>query len=144
MKSKPHAIAGTLALLIILSFWSATLISEVWGTPAQIARVKTTILFGMGVLIPCMIAAGLGGARLGRGWKLPQVAAKSRRMKLIGLNGALILLPSAVVLALRAQAGNFDTLFYAVQGLELAAGALNITLLALNLRDGIALSRRRG
>ncbi len=33
--------------------------------------------------------------------------------------------------------GEFDANFYAVQALELAAGAVNITLLGFNLRDGL-------
>ena len=64
-------------------------------------------------------------------------------MKLIAANGLLILLPSAVFLAMRAQAGLFDTAFYTVQVLELAAGATNITLLGLNMRDGMQLRKRR-
>ena len=64
-------------------------------------------------------------------------------MKWIAANGLLILVPSAVFLALRTGAGQFDTAFYAVQGLELVAGATNLTLLILNMRDGRALGRRR-
>lgn len=142
MLIKIHAAAGSLALLIIAGFWSATALSELFGGPDQIATVKTVILYGMALLIPAMATAGATGARLGRGMKLPQVAAKMQRMKIIAANGLGILLPSAVFLALRAQAGQFDTAFYAVQGLELMAGATNITLLALNLRDGRRLSDR--
>lgn len=143
MKVAIHAFAGTLALATISTFWTSTLISELFGSHETIAAVKTAILYGMGLLIPAMATAGATGTGLGKGWKLPQVAAKSRRMKIIAANGLLILLPSAVFLALRAQAGQFDTAFYAVQALELIAGAANITLLSLNLRDGLALGRRR-
>lgn len=143
MKIAIHAAAGTLALATISTFWVSTLISELFASHAAIATVKTAILYGMALLIPAMATAGATGASLGKGWKLPQVAAKSRRMKFIATNGLLILLPSAVFLALRAQAGQFDTAFYAVQALELIAGATNITLLSLNLRDGLALGRRR-
>jgi hypothetical protein len=45
-------------------------------------------------------------------------------------------------LSLRASAGSFDATFYAVQLLELAAGATNVTLLALNVRDGLRLAGR--
>ncbi len=142
-KLKLHAAAGTIALATISTFWTATLVSELFSTPATIAEVKSAILFGMLLLIPAMATAGATGASLGKGWKLPQVAAKTRRMKIIAANGILILLPSAVFLALRAQAGQFDTSFYAVQALELIAGATNITLLVLNLKDGMALGKRR-
>jgi len=36
-----------------------------------------------------------------------------------------------------ARAAEFDVSFYAMQVLALAAGTLNITLLGLNLRDGV-------
>ncbi|MGD9862172.1 MAG: hypothetical protein AB7S99_03065 [Pseudodonghicola sp.] len=143
MLIKIHAAAGALALLIITGFWSATALSELFGSPGQIAAAKTAILYGMALLIPLLATAGATGARLGRGLKLPQVAAKMRRMKIVAANGLGILLPSAVFLALRAQAGQFDTAFALVQGLELLAGATNIALLALNLRDGARLSNRR-
>lgn len=143
MKLAIHAVAGTLALATISTFWTATALSELFGSHATIASVKTAIFFGMMILIPAMATAGATGANLGKGWKLPQVAAKSRRMKIIAANGLLVLLPSAVFLALRARAGVFDTGFVLVQSLELLAGAINITLLLLNLRDGLRLRQRR-
>jgi hypothetical protein len=39
-----------------------------------------------------------------------------------------------------ARCAEFDTSFYFVQTLELAAGAANITLLGLNLRDGLRMT----
>jgi hypothetical protein len=143
MNAKLHAAAGTVALLTICAFWLSTVAVELTGTPPAIATVKTAILYGMAVLIPAMAAAGSSGAALGRGVKLPLVAAKARRMKFIAGNGLILLLPSAVFLALRAQAGAFDGWFYTVQAVELAAGATNITLLSLNLRDGLRLAARR-
>jgi len=129
MKPVLHAIAGTIALLTILTFWTSTLLSEIFGTHAQIATVKTAVLYGMLLLIPAMIAAG--------------ASRKAMRMKFIAANGALILLPSAFFLASKAQSGAFDTVFYSVQTLEVIAGAVNITLLSLNMRDGLALRRRK-
>ncbi len=143
MPAKLHAAAGTLALLTICTFWLSTILSELFGTAATIAMVKTAILYGMIILIPSLAIAGASGAALARGWRVGQVIAKARRMKMIAANGLLILLPSAIFLAIRANAGTFDDVFFAVQALELLAGAINITLLALNLRDGLALSRRR-
>jgi len=143
MKLKVHVIAACLALVTISSFWLSTIISEIIGDPALITFVKTGVLYGMIILIPSMATAGATGAAMGRGWKLPQVAGKLRRMKLIATNGLLILLPSAIFLALQAQASQFDAVFFSVQGLEIVAGAANITLLSLNLRDGLSLRKRR-
>ena len=64
-------------------------------------------------------------------------------MPLIALNGLLILVPSALFLAAKASAGAFDTAFYAVQTLELAAGAVNIWLLGVNFRDGLRMTATR-
>ncbi|MCU9847670.1 hypothetical protein OEZ60_06585 [Defluviimonas sp. WL0024] len=143
MKPKIHAAAGAIALATILTFWLSTVLSEIFGSPATVAAVKTAILYGMALLIPAMATAGATGAAMGRGWKLPQVQVKLRRMKIIATNGILVLLPSAVFLAFRARAGVFDTTFYTVQAIELLAGATNIILLGLNLRDGLALALRR-
>ncbi|WP_346899800.1 hypothetical protein [uncultured Roseibium sp.] len=143
MKAILHASAGGLALVMISVFWSATLISELFGTEEAVAGVKTGILWAMAGLIPAMMATGISGAVLGKGWRSPVVARKMRRMRIIAANGVCILLPSAVFLALRAQAGQFDVWFYGIQAVELTAGAANIWLLAQNMKDGISLSRRR-
>jgi len=63
-------------------------------------------------------------------------------MPLIAANGILILIPSALFLAAKARAAEFDTAFYAMQALDLAAGAVNIALLGLNIRDGLKMSGR--
>lgn len=71
---------------------------------------------------------------------------KQKRMPFIAANGILILIPSALFLSFKAQTGAFDTGFYAVQAIELIAGAVNIALLSLNMRDGMRLTgklRRR-
>lgn len=64
-------------------------------------------------------------------------------MPIIAANGILILIPSALFLASKATSGEFDTSFYAVQLIELVAGAVNLTLLSLNMRDGLQLTRGR-
>lgn len=143
MIQKLHVAAGALALLMIAGFWGATALTELVGDAHRITTVKTGILYGMVVMIPAMATAGITGAGLGRGMRLPAVAVKLNRMKVIAGNGILILLPSAVFLALRAQAGQFDSGFVIVQTIELLAGAVNITLLGLNMRDGLRLAARR-
>ena len=71
------------------------------------------------------------------------VPAKRRRMPFIAANGLFILLPCAFFLYHRAAAGQFDAVFYAVQALELLAGATNLLLLGLSMRDGFAIRRPR-
>lgn len=142
MKAKIHAAAGAVALLVVASFWLSTVAAELSGNMAAVAAVKSGILTGMLVLIPAMALAGASGFSLGKGWRSPVVQRKKRRMRFIAANGLLVLLPSAYVLADWAGHGRFDAAFIAVQALELAAGAANIILLSLNMRDGMALRRR--
>lgn len=141
-----HLVAGVLAFTLIVTFWISTAASELFGDGATVAAVKQAILWGMLVLIPAMAAVGGTGFRLGGKSTAPVVVRKRRRMPVIGLNGILILVPSAFFLAARASVGQFDAAFYIVQGIELAAGAVNISLMSLNMRDGLAmtLKRRRG
>ena len=143
MKSKFHALAGSIALICISIFWASTLYVELTGSHVAIAAVKGNILWGMAILIPSMMAVGGSGFSLGAKWKSKVVSAKKVRMKIIAANGMLILLPSAIFLAQWASADMFDTRFYIVQGLEMLAGATNITLLSLNMRDGLAIRAKK-
>ena len=137
-----HPVAGALALLTIATFWVSTSLSELFGSTAAVVAVKSAIPWGFLVLIPALITAGGSGFALTKGRRAGLVSAKIKRMPIAAANGILILIPSALFLASKAKAGEFDTLFYAVQALELAAGAVNITLLGLNMRDGLKMKGR--
>lgn len=138
-----HAAAGTLALALISSFWLGTTISELSGNPDLILAAKTTIVWALPVLVAAMATAGIAGFRVGGRSKAPKVVTKRRRMPFIGLNGLLVLVPSALFLFFKAGAGEYDLAFYTVQAVELLAGAANVTLLGLNLRDGLAMTAGR-
>ncbi len=135
-----HPVAGVLALATILSFWLSTLLSELFASTAVITTVKTLIPWGFLILVPAMALAGMTGFRLAKSRRGPVVAQMRKRMPIIAANGILVLIPAALYLAGKAQAGQFDTSFYIVQVIELIAGAVNITLLGLNMRDGLRLS----
>ena len=137
-----HPAAGALAMLTIATFWLSTALSELFGSHETVAAVKTAIPWGFLVLIPGLAAAGGTGFALSRGRRVGLIAAKMKRMPFIAANGILILIPSALFLASKARAAEFDATFYAVQGLELAAGAVNIALLGLNMRDGLKMKGR--
>jgi len=57
-------------------------------------------------------------------------------------NGLLVLIPSALFLASKAREGELDATFYSVKALELVAGAVNLTLLGRNMRDGFMMTGR--
>lgn len=132
-----HPMAGILALLTIATFWVSTAAAELFASQAAVIAVKTAIPWGFLLLIPALAAAGGSGFVLSKGRRVGLVGTKLKRMRIIAANGILVLIPSALFLASKARAAEFDTSFYAVQALELAAGAVNITLLGLDLRDGL-------
>jgi len=137
-----HPLAGAVAILTIATFWLSTALSELFASEATVAAVKTAIPWGLLVLIPALMAAGGSGFRLAQGRRAGVVSAKIKRMPLIAANGLLVLIPSALFLASKARAAEFDAAFYAVQALELIAGAANIALLGLNMRDGLKMKGR--
>lgn len=140
-----HKLSAILAILIIAALWVATAVSEIFLTHSVVIAVKSGVPYGVALLIPVMATAGATGLRLAKGRRGRVLGAKVRRMPIVAANGVLILIPAAFYLAAKAQAGSFDATFYSVQALELAAGAANLTLLALNIRDGrrMTAGRRR-
>jgi len=138
-----HPVAGAVALLTITIFWLSTVLSELFASEATVTAVKIAIPWGFLLLIPALAAAGGSGFALAKGRRAGLVGAKARRMPFIGANGILVLIPSALFLANKAGHAEFDGTFYAVQALELAAGAVNITLLGLNMRDGLTMRKGR-
>ena len=95
------------------------------------------------MLVPAMATVGATGFSFVRGRTLVGIVKKKAgRMPILAANGLLILIPSALFLASRARAGNLDTWFYVVQVVELVAGATNITLMGLSMRDGLKLKGR--
>lgn len=143
MKTKIHAIAGIIAFLTILIFWTSTVISELFGTYENVLMVKSMILKGMFILVPAMIIVGASGMNLGQHRKDATTLAKKKRMPIIAANGLIILLPAAYFLQSKAEIGSFNNVFYGLQALELVAGAINITLMGLNIRDGRAMTLRK-
>ncbi len=134
-----HPVAGTVAIITIATFWLSTALTELFASHVVVTSVKTAIPWGFLLLIPALALAGGSGVALAKGRRAGLIGAKFKRMPFIAANGILVLIPSALFLASKAKAAQFDTAFYAVQALELVAGATNITLLGLNMRDGLKL-----
>ncbi len=143
MSHRAHLFAGTLALLCIATFFLSTVLVELFGSHLSVAQLKSWIVApGLWVLIPAMVVVGGSGMFLGRARRGRLVESKKKRMPFIAANGLLVLVPCALVLGQWATAGRFDSAFYAVQALELLAGATNLLLMGLNVRDGLRLSGR--
>ena len=142
MSKTIHPVFGGVAFLMTATFWVLTVGFELVGTEAQIIAVKSSIPFGLLLLIPAMAIVGGSGHCMANGRQTGLLGTKAKRMRLIAANGMFVLVPSALFLAWKAQAGALDRAFYAVQAIELAAGAINLTLLGISIRDGLVLTRR--
>lgn len=141
MKRRLHPIAGIVAFVIIATFWVGTIGTELFGSEDHVRTVKLTIPWCFLILVPSLAVAGGTGHLLGRGRTGRLVARK--RMPFVAANGVVILIPAALFLAWKADTYAFDAAFYAVQAVELVAGAVNLALLGMNVRDGFRLAGRR-
>lgn len=137
-----HAIAGGLAFLIILSFQLSSLTVELFGDVHAVAAVKRVIGWSLFILVPMIAATGGSGFAMVGIPKKGAAAAKFRRMRMIGVNGVAILVPAAIFLAWKAGRAELDGWFAAVQALEFLAGLANLTLMGLNIRDGMRMTGR--
>jgi hypothetical protein len=143
MPKRAHLIAGILAPLCLVTFFVSTVLTELFGSHAAVAQLKSLIVSpGLWIMIPAMAAAGGSGMFLSKSRKGRLVDAKKKRMPFIAANGLLVLVPCAIVLNRWAAAGSFDTSFYVVQVVELVAGASNFVLMGLNARDGLRMAGR--
>jgi len=138
-----HAASATLALLLITTFFISTLLSELFGSHQTISHVKSAIFYGIWLVIPFMAIAGISGNKLAPTAKGGIIGQKKSRMPFIATNGVLVLVPAAVYLESLASVGSFNTTFYIVQIIELIAGAINITLMSLNLKSGLVLRKAK-
>ena len=143
MKHRIHLVAAITATLCIGTFFISSILVELFGSGESISVIKSLIVFpGLFILIPAIAATGATGFLIARHRTGRLVEKKKRRMPFIGLNGLFILLPAAIVLNHWAGSGLFDTHFYLLQGIELVAGAINLTLMGLNIRDGLKMTGR--
>lgn len=122
---KVHAAAAFIGFLVIATFWSSTVISELFMDHAAVATVKHSIALALFFFVPIMALAGLTGKKL---------RLTNSLMPKIAANGTLILMPCAIILNLLAQRNDFSALFYSLQALELVAGAANLIMITLHLR----------
>ena len=136
-----HGLAGGLAILTTATFWVASFVSELFLTEAAVIEVKRSIVYyGLAPLVLFMAITGGSGNFLTRNRQNKIVQSKLKRMKVLALNGFLVMIPSALFLHHKASLGEFDRIFYSVQVLELAVGLLQIFLLSQNFREGLMLS----
>ena len=138
-----HRLAASIAILCVATFFLATIFVDLFGTVESLVAVKSLIVWpGLFILVPSIALAGASGFALAKSRTGKLVQTKKKRMPFIGANGVLVLIPSAVFLDRWASTGTFDTSFYVLQGIELLAGAVNLILMSMNMRDGLRMSGR--
>lgn len=138
-----HRITAIVAFLMILTFFTSTLLVELFSDQQTILLVKTYISYAIWVLIPIMALAGITGAKLAPNVKSGPIGNKKKRMPFIAMNGLFVLVPAAIYLQHLAEMGQFDVTFYSIQSVELLAGLINLTLMSLNIRDGFKMKKTK-
>ncbi len=129
--------------MMIATFLFSTVLVELFGSHESVVFVKSLIVVpGIFVLVPAIVATGISGVFLYKHRQDKIVDKKKKRMLYIATNGLLVLVPCAIFLNYSASSGDFDNVFYTVQGVELLAGMINLTLMGLNVRDGLNMSGR--
>jgi len=143
MPKQAHLVAGVIATLCIATFFLSTLLVELFGSHASVAWLKSVVVVpGLFILVPAIAITGGSGLFLSKSRRGRLLDAKKKRMPFIAANGLLVLVPCALVLSRWSAAGSFDATFYVVQAIELSAGAINLALMGMNMRDGLRLSGR--
>ncbi|MFI6497912.1 hypothetical protein [Nonomuraea typhae] len=142
MKRRMHAAFGALALALIAVFMLSSVVAELIGDHELISAVKTAILIGVSVLVLSMAATGGSGRMLAGKARGPAIKTKQKRIAVTAAIGLGVLVPCAIVLQRMAADGSFGTTFYLIQLVEFIGGGVNITLVSLNVRDGMRLTGR--
>jgi hypothetical protein len=137
MKQVIHRAAAIMATLCVATFFSSTLLVELFGSIEAIRQVKSLIVFpGLFILVPAIALTGATGFSLAKQRSGRVINRKKKRMPFIAINGVLILIPAAIFLNQWAIEGNLNTRFYLLQAAELMAGAANLVLMTMNIIDG--------
>ncbi|HHJ19461.1 MAG TPA: hypothetical protein ENJ84_06490 [Gammaproteobacteria bacterium] len=140
-----HRFAASVSILCIALFFSATIFVELLGTAESIAIVKSLIVWpGLFILVPAIALTGGSGFALAKSRSGKLVEQKKKRMPFVGVNGIFVLVPCAIFLDRWASSGSFDAYFYIVQCVELLAGAINLVLMGMNMKDGLRMNGRLG
>ncbi len=143
MINKVHLAAGFIATLTIASFFSSTLLVEIFCSREVISTVKNLIVLpGLLILIPAIAIAEGTGFFLSKSRKGLLVEKKRKSMPIVVLICIFVLLPTTIFLDMWASNESFGTKFYILQIIEIVAGGITLLILGFNIRDGLRLSGR--
>ncbi|MEL6546079.1 MAG: hypothetical protein AAFQ82_15735 [Myxococcota bacterium] len=132
-----HIVAAMTGTCLIALFWVGTVGAELLGTSSEVARVKLAVATAVPLLVASFAVAGISGQRLAGRSQGRLVRRKQARMAWMAGLGIAVLTPSAIALAILASYGETtSTRFVVLQVIELAAGAINLSLSVLQIRAG--------
>jgi hypothetical protein len=140
--TRVHLTAAVGAITVITAFLAVSAVTELAGSPGEIRAVRQGIMLALPLLIACLATAGLTGRRLAGRSRSAVVRAKKLRLAAAAVVGLAVLVPCALFLAHLTAAHVAGPATTALEATELAFGSLNLSLLALNLRDGLRMRRR--
>lgn len=138
-----HVAAAAGAIAVITAFLLSSGVIELIGGAGDIRALRHAILLGLPLLIACLVTAGLTGQRLAGGSRSAIVRRKQRRLRAAAAAGLLVLVPCALILNHLAAAPAAGGAFTALEIAESVFGTVNLSLLALNVRDGRRMTRHR-
>lgn len=138
-----HVAAAAGAVAMITTFLVSSGVTELVGSAGDVRVLRHGILLGLPLLIACLATAGLTGRSLAGGARSAIVRAKQRRLQATAAVGLLVLVPCALILSHLAAAPGPGAAFTTLEITELGYGIVNLSLLALNFRDGRRMTRHR-
>ncbi len=138
-----HLTAAVGALALITTFLVSSAVTELAGNAAAVHNLRQWIVFGLPLLVGCLAAAALTGRRLARKSRAAVIRRKQRRMQVVAALGIVVLVPCALILDALTAGASAGAVVTGLVLTEMLAGAINLTLLLLNVRDGRSLSRPR-
>lgn len=134
-----HVLATAFAVLTISTFFILSFTAELSGDLNFIKTIKKGILYGLPLLIIAMPLLAITGNKLAGSSNHPKVIEKKFRMKLVMING-VILISLAVFLYYQSHYRMINNTFLMAQITEFVFGLANLTLIGLNVRAGLILS----
>jgi len=94
------------------------------------------MIFALGLMVPATIIVGQAGKKMGKGYDSKLLKKKLKLFKAIQRIGPFVLGPTGITLYFLARNDSFDTLFYAIQLIELIAQFASIVLIILAVKTG--------
>ena len=134
-----HLVATMIAAATIATFFCSSLAAEINGDELLIRTVKKGIVLSLPILVIAMPTLGITGNKLAGSSQNPIVFLKKRRMKLVLING-IMLIALACFLFYRSHFRAIDSIFMVAQAVEFILGLTNLVLIGLNIAGGLKLS----